>query len=199
MHQETYDIRNDVPTHVLKEAFKKSIEIANEKLETLIGEVYEASCHEEVWNSTVERTKGLDRIVSLSLEKGFNELNIPLEFTDANGYDFIYRGQKIEHKNATSIGNSWTGNKYGDGSKVPFFLLTRMTLDVKRISGLFAAFIDLNECSQHTKWVESKSGKAAFSNLNISIEDIDKVHVVVGDVVKSPKAKFWLKQILHEV
>lgn len=196
---ETPDIRRNVALHFQRLAFTRAIQIANEKLETLITDVYEASCHDEVWSSTVERTKGLDRIVSLAFEKGFCEFEIPLEFTDANGYDFLYCGQKIEHKNATSDGNCWTGNKYGDGSKVPFFLLTRMLLTGKRITGLFAAFVHLDECGPNTRWIETASGKAAFSNLNIAIEDRANVHVVFGDLVKTRGAKRWLKPVLESV
>ena len=192
------DIRRTPKWH-LQEAFIRSIHIANVKLDKLIRDVYEAESHEEVWSSTVERTKGLDRIVSLAIAHGFERAGLPLLFEDANGYDFTFYDQKIEHKNTTSGGNSWTGNKYGDGSKVDFFLLTRMLLTGTQISGLFAAFIDLSECGPNTMWVETGSAKAAFSTLNVAIEDHDKVFPVVGNFIKKPRARRFLHPVLESV
>lgn len=192
------DIR-DVSVETLRGAFHTAIDLANMKLDRLIREVYEADSHEEVWTSTVERTKGLDRIVSLCFERGFNAHQIDLQFTDANGFDFLHFDQKIEHKNATSDGNCWTGNKYGDESKVDFFLLTRMLLTGTQISGMFAAFVNLSECSANTVWVKSNSEKAAFSTLNVAIEDKENVFPVIGSFIKKPRARRFLHPILENV
>lgn len=190
----------DLDIDTLRTGFQHALHETNGKLDILIRQVYEATSHQEVWNSTVERTKGLDRIVSVAFSRGMAKAGIDLSFTDANGYDFIFNGiQKIEHKNATSDGNSWTGNKYGDGSKVDFFLLTRMMLTGTEVAGFFAAFVDLSKTGPNTKWVETASGKAAFSNLQIAIEDKDCVFPVYGSLVKRQNAKRWLFPELEKV
>jgi hypothetical protein len=141
---------------------------------------------------TAETTKILSKIIDNTFYRHVHELEPTFVVDEGVGRDNLYGDIPIEQKTTFTKNNcSWTGNGY---EKTSCHLLKKFSKNESgRINGCFIAIVNLNECV--SKWTPPKI-KSNYSSLHLEIEDIDKIHVIVGSL--KPKKKY-LEPVLVEV
>ncbi len=129
---------------------------------------------------TAETTKILSKIIDNTLYRHVHALEPTFIVDEGIGRDNLYGDIPIEQK--TTFGKTFTGNGY---KKTSCHLLKKFSKnDDGRINGCFIAIVNLDECV--SKWTTPKIN-SNFSSLKLLIEDIDKIHIIVGSLERKNK------------
>lgn len=172
------------------------------KSHMLLGDIKIPSFYNIILGSnqgTQDLTKMLSPIINgfvYGYYKNIKGIDIKYE---ENGLDAKINGKFIEIKVACSnngVIKQWTGNKVSN--KTPIHLLLGYSYNEETINKLFIAIIDLSKC-KNSKWRTDASHKSSFSKLNISIEDIDKIHILVGEKKAMRKGSKYVQFIPQEL
>ncbi len=136
---------------------------------------------------TVEIAKNYARPLNNAIFRHTQLILPEYQENTVNGSDYSLRGCLIEDKNSFSEGNGWVGNGF---AKTPLHLLKKFTVnDQGRITGCFAALVDLSQCT--SGW-SAKTTATNRSVIQFAVADLPHLQVIMGTIKSNKK---YLKPI----
>jgi len=145
---------------------------------------------------TQDFTKNIATTYESVIEKIAIENSIDYKALASDGYDAVVNDIEWEYKLTMKQDNSWTGTK--KSIKVPNHLLIKMYVENNRISKFGVFMVNLSEC-KNSSWYSNGDGKPGnFTNLKFSVNDVDKVTCIYGNLITDGKPK-WCGVELEEL
>ena len=140
---------------------------------------------------TQEKTKAVAPCLDIVFARLIKKYIPDFEIDETVGRDYKWGDEGYECKITFGMGTGWTGNGYAKTSK---HILLRFTLtEDGKITEMFAALVDLDECK--SRWTDPTT-KSNFSGLSFLKEDEDVLDVIVGDIKIN---KVYIKPIMCAV
>lgn len=148
------------------------------------------------FESSKQRTQSETKMIGPILENAFinvlyeiyKDSDIKIDRMGGHGFDFKINDNPIEIKTSqvsSSVG--FTGNKTSIFAlKSDIHVLIKYSIKYNDIDKIYLAIVDTNQTV--SKWKTDTSTRSSYSNLKFLIEDLDKIYLIIGQLI--PKRKY---------